>query len=95
MAHCPPEQLEDIADVLQELRALPGLAEKKPGVFYIKSDSFLHFHVKDGQRYAHVKTGRRGGWAEVPLDFDATAAARKTFLTTVRRHQQAYMRPRV
>ena len=95
MAHCPPEQLDDIADVLQELRALPGLAEKKPGIFYIRADSFLHFHVKDGRRWAHVKTGRRGGWAELPLDFNAPAALRKSFLSDVRRHQQACMRPRV
>lgn len=95
MAHCPPEQLEDIAEVLQELRALPGLVEKKTGIFYIKSDGFLHFHVKDGRRWAHVKTGRRGGWEEVELAFNAPATARKAFLTTVRRFQQAYMRPRV
>lgn len=95
MAHCPPEKLADIEDVLQALRALPGLTEKKPGIFYIRADGFLHFHIKDGHRWAHVKTGRRGGWDELPLPFDADAAARKDFLAAVRRHQQAFMRPRV
>jgi len=95
MAHCPPEKLEDIEDVLQALRALPGLTEKKPGIFYIRADGFLHFHVKEDRRWAHVKTGRRGGWEELPLPFNPDAAARKAFLSAVRRHQQAFMRPRV
>ena len=32
MAHCPPELLDDLADVLAEVRAWAGVIEKKPGV---------------------------------------------------------------
>ena len=41
MAHTKPEQLRDLAVVLAALRRLPGLVEKKPGIFYFKSISFL------------------------------------------------------
>lgn len=91
MAHCPPENLSDIAKVLEQLRALPAVVEKKPGIFYIKSDGFLHFHLKDARRYAHVKTAKRGSWQEVPLDFDATAAAQKAFIAAVKKLHAAYL----
>jgi hypothetical protein len=33
MAHCPPELLDDLTDLLAELRTWAGIVEKKPGVF--------------------------------------------------------------
>jgi hypothetical protein len=37
------------------LRALPGLVEKKRGVFYCRSKAFLHFHEDPSGLYADVK----------------------------------------
>ena len=44
MRHARDEDLDRIDDLLAQVRALPGLKEKKRGVFYWKSRAFLHFH---------------------------------------------------
>lgn len=78
MAHTKPENLHDIAPLLAELADLPGVTQKKPGIFYVKSISFLHFHDKDGVRWADVKDA--GGWSQVSLDFGAGKAAQAKLL---------------
>lgn len=44
MRHARPEDLEPLAGLLADLRALPGLTERSPGTFYRKARAFLHFH---------------------------------------------------
>ena len=44
MRHARDQDLDRVEDLLVQLRALPGLVEKKRGVFYRKSRAFLHFH---------------------------------------------------
>ena len=44
MRHAGPATLARIAPLLEELRARSALVEKRPGVFYLKSRAFLHFH---------------------------------------------------
>lgn len=44
MRHARDKDLDRIDDLLAQLRTLPGLTEKKRGVFYRKSRAFLHFH---------------------------------------------------
>jgi hypothetical protein len=44
MRHARDQDLDRVEDLLIQLRALPGLTEKKRGVFYRKSRAFLHFH---------------------------------------------------
>ena len=41
-------------DLLAQLRALPGLTEKKRGVFYRKSRAFLHFHEDPKGMFADI-----------------------------------------
>ena len=48
MAHCPPEILDDLGSLFATLRTWPGVVEKKPGVFYVGSQPFLHFHLLAG-----------------------------------------------
>lgn len=55
MKHASAESLDMIAPFLQKIRALPGLKEKKSGVFYRKSRAFLHFHEEGGCLYADVR----------------------------------------
>jgi hypothetical protein len=55
MAHCPFQKLGDIAEALDEIRTLPSVREPKPGIFYLKSKPFLHFHEKDGKRWADIR----------------------------------------
>ena len=66
MPHCPADLLDDLADVLAEVRTWAGVAEKKPGVFYVGRDPFLHFHLVDGgRRRADIKT--ESEWMQVFL----------------------------
>ncbi len=44
MRHARDSDLDRVEALLVQLRTLPGLIEKKRGVFYRKSRSFLHFH---------------------------------------------------
>ena len=44
MAHAGPATFARIPELLAELRARQLLQEKRPGVFYLKSRAFLHFH---------------------------------------------------
>jgi hypothetical protein len=44
MRHARDQDLDRIDDLLIQVRTLPGLVEKKRGVFYRKSRGFLHFH---------------------------------------------------
>lgn len=82
MAHTKAADLKDLEQELSELRSLTGLKEKSPGIFYFKSTSFLHFHDKDGKRWADVKID--GAWKNVPVDFRATAAGKASFLKTAK-----------
>ncbi|MBI1847696.1 MAG: hypothetical protein HYR86_12080 [Candidatus Rokubacteria bacterium] len=61
MAYCPPALLDDLAEVLAEVRAWAGVVEKKPGVFYVRRQPFLHFHlVRDTSGYRGGPRGSRG-----------------------------------
>ncbi len=83
MAHCPPENLRDIEDVLKEVRKLENVQEKGPGIFYLKSKGFLHFHMKDGRRWADARDG--DGWgSEIVLPIRASRSAKQRFLAEIR-----------
>ena len=55
MKHAGPRTLARISALLDELRARPVLREKRPGVFYLKSRAFLHFHDDPGGVFADVR----------------------------------------
>ena len=66
MAYCPPEVLDDLADLLAEVRTWAWVTEKKSNVFYVRRQPFLHFHlVEGGRRRADVKG--RTGWVQLDL----------------------------
>ena len=44
MRHARDCDLDQLEALLAALRTIPGLIEKKRGVFYRNSKSFLHFH---------------------------------------------------
>ncbi len=79
MAHCPPALLDDIADVLADLRGWPGIIEKSPGVFYAGRNPFLHFHLVDGERRRADVKGR-AGWTSFDLPRPISPAKRRAFL---------------
>jgi hypothetical protein len=89
LAHCPFEKLSDVSEVLREVRAWAGIREPKPGIFYFKAKPFLHFHEKEGKRWADVRDGADWG-SPLDLPFGAPATAKKRFLAAVRnRYEKA------
>lgn len=87
MGHVKPEMLNDLKSELDSIRKFEGIREKSFAVFYFKLNPFLHFHEKDGKRWADVKSGDT--FQRVDIDFDGTAADRKKFLRTIREAYQA------
>jgi hypothetical protein len=55
MKHASAATIAILEPLLAQIRPLPGLKEKKPGIFYRKSKAFLHFHEDGNQIYADVK----------------------------------------
>jgi len=62
--HARPQDLDRLEDLLVRLRTLPGMVEKKRGVFYVRSKSFLHFHEDPKGLFADLREAGGGG------DFD-------------------------
>ena len=79
MAHCPPALLDDVADLMTEVRGWPGVVEKSSGVFYARRQPFLHFHlVEGGRRRADVKG--QAGWTSLDLPRPISQTKRRAFL---------------
>ena len=57
MKHAGSEALNALEDLLQQIRAREGLKEKKLGIFYRKSKSFLHFHEDPEGLFADLDAG--------------------------------------
>jgi hypothetical protein len=55
--HATSATLQEIQPLLEELRSMPGLVEKTPGIFYRKSKAFLHFHEDSSGVHAGVRFG--------------------------------------
>ncbi len=75
MAHAKTDDLKDLSRLLENIRTCEGLKEKSPGCFYYKGKGILHFHVKQGRRYAHVSDGKQ--WHEVELPAQISSLAQK------------------
>ena len=57
MKHATNQALDQLEDVLAEIRKLGKLSEKKRGVFYLKSTAFLHFHEDPTGLFADLREG--------------------------------------
>jgi len=82
MAHCKPEHLTDLANLLEQIRTLE-LKEKSLGCFYLKGKGVLHFHISKERRYAHVWSGK--SWQEVDIPTPASIAAQKKYFSQIRK----------
>jgi len=88
MGHAGPNHLRDLRDALREIRALPGLSEPRPGVFWLRRTPFLHFHTTGDFRRAHAKVGRTWG-PEIVLPFGASRKIRAAFVKEIRARHAA------
>jgi hypothetical protein len=57
MKHTGTQALQQMSDLLEQIRQRPRLKEKKLGIFYCKSRSFLHFHEDPAGLFADVGFG--------------------------------------
>lgn len=57
MRHARADALDDLEDLLAELRKLPDLVERSRGVFYRRSRAYLHFHEDPSGLHADVRSG--------------------------------------
>ena len=88
MGHARYSELRDLEKILDEIRKLPGIAEPTPGIFYLRRVPFLHFHTKDGMRWADAKIGLSWG-PELPIPFDCGRREKTRFLREVRARHTA------
>ncbi|KPF67007.1 hypothetical protein IP84_14415 [beta proteobacterium AAP99] len=79
MKHAGAEALAALAPLLAQLRNLPGLTERKPGIFYRGGGAFMHFHEDPSGLFADLK--QRGTFVRWPV---ASAAHRKALLAAAR-----------
>ena len=72
--------------MLADLRTWTDVVEKKPGVFYLGGQPFLHFHLVSGNRRRADIKGRTA-WTQTHLPRPIGATRRRAFLERLR---QAY-----
>lgn len=58
MKHAGSTALDQLEEVLRDLRELSGLKERSRGVFYRGSRAFLHFHEDPSGLYADLRRGQ-------------------------------------
>jgi hypothetical protein len=81
---CPPGRLDDVADVVAAVRTWPGVVEKKPLVFYVAGEPFLHFHLLDGGRRRRADVKARTGWIQIELREPVSPTARRALQRAIR-----------
>jgi hypothetical protein len=54
--HAGAAALDSLEPLLRELRKIPGLVERKRGIFYRRGAAFLHFHEDAAGRFADLRT---------------------------------------
>jgi hypothetical protein len=79
MKHAGEAALGTIEPMVDEIRRLEGVRERKPGIFYRKSEAFVHFHEDPAGIFADVHRGRE--WLRLPVN---TASERRKLVRLVR-----------
>ena len=80
MRHASSQTLQQLSDLLDQIRQQQGLKEKKLGIFYRKSKSFLHFHEDPAGTFADLIVGET--FDRYPVN---TAKQRKELLAAIDR----------
>jgi hypothetical protein len=80
MKHASAQTLQQLSDLLDQIRQRKGLKEKKLGIFYRRSKSFLHFHDDPAGIFADLTVGET--FDRYPVN---TAKERKALLAAIDR----------
>ena len=75
MGRCAYDLIKNLEPAFFKIRQLDKVKEPKPGIFYVKSQGFLHFHHKDNKIWADIKEGAVWG-----KPFDIPEKLSKSFL---------------
>ena len=75
MRHARAPALAQLAVLLDGLRRLPGMVERQPGIFYRRSQSFLHFHEDPTGVFADLRQTAGGDFTRFQVDSAAQQAA--------------------
>jgi hypothetical protein len=78
--HASPVALDALNPLLEQLRRIDGITERKHGVFYRRSSAFLHFHEDPAGFFADIKAGP--AWQRLPA---TTARERRALIAAVRK----------
>ena len=74
MKHASPLALESISRLLSEIRDLPGIAERKTGIFYKSGRAFLHFHEDPTGMFADARI-EENDFSRFPVNSEEETAA--------------------
>ena len=66
MKHAGADALAQLSELLQKLRNRKELAERRPGIFYVKRKAFLHFHEDPAGLFADLR--QRSDWLRLPVN---------------------------
>lgn len=80
MRHATPVALDALHSLLEQIRAVDALTERKRGVFYKRSSAFLHFHEDPAGFFADLRAGPE--WRRLSVN---TLAERRVLLREIRR----------
>ena len=86
MKHAGDQTLDALEGLLNRLRAVEGLQEKKRGSFYRESRAFLHFHEDPAGFFADLRVA--DDWRRLPVN----SRAEQTALLTAARAAIAGLR---
>ena len=84
MKHATTVALDALDDLLEELRRVDGLVERKRGIFHRKSAAFLHFHEDPAGFFADVRIGPT--WRRLPV---TTTRERRALVRLIRAQLRA------
>jgi hypothetical protein len=79
MKHATSIALDALEPLLDELRAVEWLTERKRGVFYRRSRAMLHFHEDPSGFFADLRL--EPGWVRLPVN---TAPERRHLVKELR-----------
>jgi hypothetical protein len=85
MKHAGAEALDQLGALLEALRRLPALRERRRGVFYLSGRAFLHFHEDPAGLFADLRDASGADFERWEV---TTSERRARFLAEVARRVQ-------
>lgn len=82
MAHAGTEALAKLQPLIRQLRAIPQVREKQPGVFYLVGQAFVHFHDDGGKLSGDLKKASGTGFDRYPVE---TSPDQRRFIDEAKR----------